>query len=123
MALVDLKSKQSLVGLNNPITEYANFNGPGSTSGPNPYGSTGDPFADFRNTVYGVGPEQNSPNLLDTVSEKLMTNDKSFSGYARPYPTTMFGGAITIAAGSLDLDGNLLVFVWLHLVFLVYLGM
>ena len=35
-----------------------------------------------------------------------MTNDKSFSGYARPYPTTMFGGAITIAAGSLDLDGG-----------------
>jgi|TARA_R110001606_G_scaffold391453_2_gene559570 hypothetical protein len=106
MALVDLKTKQSLVGLTNSISEYGNFAGPdSSTSG---YGSTGNAFADFRNAAYGIGPEtQLDPDTLaDTVSEKLLTQDRSFSGFANPYPTTMFGGAITIPAGLNDLNGN-----------------
>ncbi len=106
MALVDLKTKQSLVGLSNPISEYGNFAGPDAAG--SSYGSTGNAFADFRNAVYGIGPEaQLDPDTLaDTTAEKLLTNDYSFSGFANPYPTTMFGGTLNIPAGSRDLDGN-----------------
>jgi hypothetical protein len=107
MALVDLKTKQSLVGQSNPISEYGNFAGPDS-AGSN-YDSTGNAFAEWRNGVYGLGPEPGGPgvpNVIDTTAEKLLTNDYSFSGFANPYPTTMFGGTINIPAGSRDLDGN-----------------
>lgn len=103
MALIDLKSKQSLVGLNNPISEYENFGAP--TSEFSGFGSTGDAFANFRNVAYGFGPEP-APNILDTVSEKLLIQDYSYSGFANPYPTTMFGGTLTIPAGTKDLDGS-----------------
>ena len=107
MALVDLKTKQSLVGLTNAISEYENFAGPNSVG--SGYGSTGNPFAEWRNNVYGLGIEPGddyASNVIDTIAEKLLTNDRSFSGFANPYPTTMFGGSINIPAGSRDLDGN-----------------
>ena len=96
MALVDLSTKQSLLGLSSPISDMST--------------TTGTQFADFRNASFGVGPEPNQdPDLplLDALAEKSLTQPHTY-GYGSPYTTTMFGGNVTIPAvgGAFqDLDG------------------
>lgn len=92
MALVDLSTKQSLLGLSSPISDMST--------------TTGTQFADFRNSIFGVGPEPNQdPDLplLDALAEKSLTQPYTYS-YGSPYGIS----EVTIpTVGGLyqDLDG------------------
>ena len=77
MALVDLKTKQSLLGLRSPISDMDEKIGP--------------KFAKWRNMAYGGGlePYQDEEgedlNIIDTIPEKSLTQGYTY-GYGSPYP-------------------------------------
>ena len=75
MALVDLKSKQSLLGLNKPISDMTDKIGP--------------KFANYRNFAHGIGPEPDSgeeeaSSAIDTIAERSLTQNYFYS-YGSPY--------------------------------------
>ena len=93
MGLRDLKTKQSLVGINNPISDMAS--------------TLGTQWADFRNASFGVGPEpQVGPpdTLPDTLAEKSLTSPYSYS-HGAPYTGTTGTGNVTIGASMIDRNG------------------
>ena len=91
MALVDLKTKQSIVGLSSPISDM------GTT--------IGDQFSHWRNDPYYTGPEPDQvPDLpvLDSLEEKLMTSPYSYT-HGSPYGQS----ATLVYQGAHDLNGVL----------------
>ena len=97
MEMLDRKTNQSLVGINSPISEYENFNGPPLAGG------VGGNFAHFRNTAYGLGPEtQIGPpdTLPDTLAEKSLTMPYDYE-YGAPFSTS----TSAMAASILDKNG------------------
>jgi hypothetical protein len=76
MALVDLSSKQSLLGLDSPISDMDENIGP--------------QFARWRNTAHNIGPEPHLDeegeifNIIDTIGEKSLTKYYQYN-YGSPY--------------------------------------
>ena len=96
MALVDLSTKQSLLGLGSPISDMQS--------------ATGTQFADFRNGTFGIGAEPNQlwdAPVLDTLGEKSLTMPYSY-GYGSPYgSSTVNLPSVGSNPPSQDLNGVL----------------
>ena len=92
MGLRDLKTKQSLVGINNPISDMEN--------------TLGTQWADFRNNSFGGGqePQLDPDTLADTLAEKSLTMPYTYQ-HGPDYETYRFGKATTVSQVEQDLDG------------------